>query len=532
MQRRLPFLVAALAVGALVTIAPASAAPNTPSVIVTVPGATAADSASEPPDVSVAVGAGRVVELVNGAGRIWTTTGAVVSSTSPEQTFGTGDDLSDPRILFDPATNRWYTSILDLTNGNVLIGVSRGADPSPGQWTRFDIPTGACPDQPKIGFSDTLIVVAADVFSTCSGSGNFLGNEVWVYDKAALLSGAVTSPAFSRGPDRAHFSIQPAPNTGAAAFGIETDGSRVRLMKVASAAAGSISFTAVPLQKSIEDPPGSSAIQPGGHIDEGDSRVAGVAWQNNTLFFSATNGCTPPGASAPRVCADYGAVSSAGALLWQSELSTATGDFLYPAIQPDGNGSVLSVVGFTSDAAPPQLLAYSLDSAGGFSAPAVLAQSGAPYSGSRWGDYFGMAIDPANPGVVWGGGEVGPPAGSRNNWQTSISALGVVAAPPPPPGPTVKALTSSGSRRGIVRLRFRVADVSGKAKEHVSVARGAKTVFTARVPLGEAKSGQVYFVEWRPPRKLAVGLYTFCLDATNPSGVTSRSSCATIRVTA
>jgi hypothetical protein len=452
----------------------------------------------------------------------------LITSTSPEQTFATTDDLSDPKILFDPATGRWYASILDLTRHSILIGVSHGGDPSPGQWSTLEIPNSGCPDQPRIGYSDALLVVSSDTFDSCADSGVELGSQLWVFDKASLLSGQNTVPAFSHGPDRG-LGLQPAANTKAAAYLVETDGKRLLIARVTSTSPSSLSFATVPLRSTFTDPP--TAVQPGAQIDSGDSREIAVAWQNDTLFFSVGGACVPKGSQAEQACAEYGAVSASGSLLWQSELSRPGGDFLYPVIQPDGHGSLLSVVGFTSATTPPQLLAVSLDQTGAFSAPVVLATSGASYAGSRWGDYFGMAPDPSNPAVVWAAGEVGPASPAQPHlWQTNVSALTVVSPPPPTP-PHVRALGSSGPSRGTVALRFQVWDDSGKAHEHLVVTRRERSVFSLDVPIGAAVQGKTRAVAWHP-HGLPAGVYKFCISASNASGLSSATSCAQVRVTA
>jgi hypothetical protein len=41
------------------------------------------------------------------------------------------------------------------------------------------------------------------------------------------------------------------------------------------------------------------------------------------------------------------------------------------------------------------------------------------YTGGRWGDYFGIARDPADARTVWSYGEY---AGASNTWRTRVNA--------------------------------------------------------------------------------------------------------------
>jgi hypothetical protein len=409
--------------------APGRSAVDAPRVGLSLVGANAIESRAEPPDVEVAVGAGYVVELVNGAGRIWTTAGSVVRNTSPEELFASTDDLSDPRIVYDSATGRWYATILDLTRHDVLLAVSNGGDPSPGGWSIHEVPTGGCPDQPKIGYGDSLLVVSSDVFASCESedAGNDLGAQLWVFDKVALIAGQAT-PAFSYGPDPQYFGFEPSLASGPAVYLLATDGDELDFARVTGTARSALTFTQLAYPYSLANPP--EARQPEGTIDSGDSRITSLVWQRNTLFYSAGIDCLPEGGSEHRACAEFGAISS-NRIVWHNVLGRTDGDYVYPSIQPDSRGDVFTIAGFSSDSTPPELHAFTLDPFGEFSPPVVLAAGGRSYAGERWGDYFRMTVDPANPDVVWAGGEYGPASGDDPTaWQTQVASLTVAPQPP------------------------------------------------------------------------------------------------------
>src|SRR5256886_1720189 len=164
-----------------------------------------------PPDVQVAVGPNHVVEMVNVLGRISTKQGVEVQTFPLDSFFGvpSTDFISDPKVHFDTASSRWFASMTDVTTGRVLLEVSKSDDPT-GLWNAYSVSTiTGCADQPLLGFSDLVVIISANDFSSCtSGSPSYLGVQYWVLNKTDLLSGA-TPRTMSFGPDPTLFSVQP-----------------------------------------------------------------------------------------------------------------------------------------------------------------------------------------------------------------------------------------------------------------------------------------------------------------------------------
>src|SRR5438067_7024914 len=141
----------------------------------------------EPPDVSIAAGRGFVVEFVNVAARAWTTTGdppQLAQTRDLASLFGSGKDrLTDPRVVFDSASGRFFASISDVDRGAVLLAVSTSGDPT-AAWTVSSYAASGCADQPRLGISDDVVVLAADVFEGCNeGGAATLGAELWTVNK-------------------------------------------------------------------------------------------------------------------------------------------------------------------------------------------------------------------------------------------------------------------------------------------------------------------------------------------------------------
>ena len=112
---------------------------------------------------------------------------------------------------------------------------------------------------------------------------------------------------------------------------------------------------------------------------------------------------------------------------------------------------------------------------------------------------------------------------------TAVTApTAVVATPPDTEAPIVRAVASSGRRGASVRLVYRVADASGRARERVRVLRGSRALRTLSTRLSAREAGRAYYVFWRAPRRAE--RLRFCVQAWDGGGNASRVSCAPLRI--
>ncbi|MGZ8717224.1 MAG: hypothetical protein ACXWYO_08955, partial [Gaiellaceae bacterium] len=260
-----------------------------------------------------------MMELVNLAARTWRTgTGAPqeLTTQSLAALFGAGNDrLTDPRVLYDASSGRWFASISDADTDSVLLAVSRASDPTSG-WSLYSYSASGCADQPRLGVADGLVVLAADIFRSCDeGFSPALGNELWIVNKEQLVAGAA-SPAFTTyGPDRSYESLAPvqsmSPTSTEYVVGVDNPTSRVAHLLtvdgVPPAAVHVQEVASLPISPLSPPPPaqqprtGTGRRQPS--IETNDNRVLDAVWENGKLWFSANGGCTPAGDTAQRSCA-------------------------------------------------------------------------------------------------------------------------------------------------------------------------------------------------------------------------------------
>jgi hypothetical protein len=180
----------------------------------------------EPPDQALAVGNSFVLEGVNDAIAIYNTGGTRLFAEALNPFFGQapeatidpttglivsfGPFISDPRILFDASTGRFFVSVVEIdidpVTGNFgnashfLFAVSLDADPLDG-FNVFSLETtkdgdarfGTCPcfgDQPLVGFDANGYYVSTNAFSLSTFT--FRGAQLYAISKAALE----TTPPF------------------------------------------------------------------------------------------------------------------------------------------------------------------------------------------------------------------------------------------------------------------------------------------------------------------------------------------------
>ncbi len=504
----------------------------------------------EPPDVQVAAGPGFVVEMVNLAERTWRTGGGTAQTLQTEQLsafFGSGADrLTDPRIVYDALSGRWFASSSDLDTSSILLAVSTGGDPTAG-WTISSYLAPGCADQPRLGLADGIVVLSADIFQNCSEAGSeTIGAELWVVNKQELLGGSAKPDFTTYGPNTDFSSFAPvqslSPTSTEYVVSVNEPSSRVvHLFAVDGIppAALSVDEIATPSIMRLFRPPfaaqpptASGRAQP--QIDTNDDRVLESVWENGRLWFTGNTACLPAGDSLIRSCARIVELTTAtGTVTSDSNLSQAGAHIFYPAIRPDGSGNLVIVFGESGISVTPEVVAVGRTPDGTFTNPVVIAQSAGAYFGDRYGDYFGAARDPENPGLVWVAGEAGTDVAGGRGWATTVASVAVTAAgasPPPVLGtapPAVRAVHLAARAGTSVRLVYRSLDDGSGVRTVVTVRSKKAVVFNATTPKSSLHAGKLYYVSWRPAKKLH-GTLSYCVNSISSSGAPSPQSCTTV----
>ncbi len=396
-----------------------------------------------PPDTMGAIGPNHFVETLNGSFRVYDRTGVPLLSKSLDQFWmdatGTSPNQGsfDPRILYDPNTDRWFTTALDnpdVANNAILVAVSQTPDPT-GAWTGFRIGSDSTQshwaDFDTLGMNGQGIYVAVNAFKTSAASD---GITVVAINKANLVAGSLTGTIWeNNNPNDLGFSVQPVVDTtggGTPENLYSAYNAPVGLFKLSTitgpnegntlnVAGGFISVTP------YNDPP--FAHQPGGlnpFIDSGDSRlgsnlvrVGGNVWGVETVNSG--------GRSALRW---FRIDPNTNTIAEEGIIGDATHDYYDGSIAVNNAGDV--VIGYTRSGDTEYASSYASTGffngvSTTFAAPMLLKAGVASYSAvaigrNRWGDYSATMVDPTDPTHFW---TIQEWASAYNIWSTQITEL-------------------------------------------------------------------------------------------------------------
>ncbi|MCI4363707.1 MAG: hypothetical protein L3K13_05310 [Thermoplasmata archaeon] len=420
----------------------ASATPR-PSVTVGVgthfPGISSSNSSCGcvPPDVQVAAGPSLVVEMVNTEGKIWNKTGHAISSFTLATFFITGTDfISDPKVLYDNLSGRWFASILDVSTGTIHVAVSSSSSAT-ASWSVYVVggtPAGFFPDQPILGVSSKLVVLGGNVYNTTTSV--YLQGELWALNKSSMLTASSTYATIFHNPG--WFSMHPVHSLSATAteYIVMTSGSStLKLFKLTgqpsnhtSAVLSAATSLAV---HSFSTPPAAPQKGTTSKLDTSDTRVMDAVWRSSVLWTTFDTGCKPSGDLTTRSCVRLVELKtgSTTSVAQDFNISKAKTYTFYGALSLDGKLNLAVVYSYSNSTTHPVLAATGQLSSGSvgslLATKVLLAGTGSATVGCnganvcRWGDYYGAGADPGSPNI-WVAGEY---VAKSTYWATWIASI-------------------------------------------------------------------------------------------------------------
>jgi len=434
-----------------------------------------------PPDPTGAVGPSSYIEAINLQLAIYDRSGALIDKAPFATLTGTGDDqLSDPQVLFDIRSNRFYYVILDVGSltdpvSTMEYGFSKTNNPTslPGDFCNYTIDFGwggTVADYPKMGTTQDFVLIGVNIYPTLA---TFTGSDVgWILKSgnrqpmtscppaSVLKHGKVSSiknddgvtlastpePAMQTDPSSTGWIVAVPDSTNSGA-----SGTKLELYKVTRNPNGTanIQTTGTPVTVPQYSPPAPAVQKNGTHtIDTLDGRLIRAVsaidpshgnklgvWTSHTVFGGA-------GAEVRWYEIDPDAAS-----LLQNGTVTDPNLFVFNgAVSPDRavQGKPLNqrffgdslVVGFNTSSANdfPAIQMVSKIRGNPQSGFVMIQASPGPEEGfdcwelgkCRWGDYSGAAPDPAAPSSgstgrvwlsnMWSNGQVDPLSATWRTW--------------------------------------------------------------------------------------------------------------------
>jgi hypothetical protein len=425
---------------------------NTPAVLAKFEGL--AENCCIPPDVQVAAGTKYVVEMVNLDGAIYTKNGTLVKSFGLEFLFNPTVkglqrlhvSMSDPVLLFDSTSRRWFASISDITAHSIRVAVSITDDPT-GTWRVYNFPfeprPNNCSDQPFIGLSDDKFVVTVNDWSNgCNWLSDnqppeFRGVQFTVADKSDLFSGSQTVRSMQSEPDLVYFSLHPVITLShtttlfIASVG-DFNHNNVQVFHIDGPLnnlhIGLVSYliysTHVPPDGIQSMAQSISQITREEHrISTGDARLVSATWYQGKLWLAFNDGCFIIGDTKSRSCIRLVQIdTTTNSVLQDFDVGARASSLYYPAISIDKAGNLGIVFGYSSYSVYPSILVstqLSNDNLGSIEDPQYLKIGTSNELSNRYGDYFAASFDPSGTSVIWVAGEYH----SAATWSTYIGQL-------------------------------------------------------------------------------------------------------------
>jgi len=441
--------------------------PKTSSVLAGFRGFT--DTGVRPPDPIVAAGPDHVVVAVNSSWAVYTKSGTTVFDTTAFGWFlpvlekvPNGDLVPyDPQVAYDQFRGRWillYSATDTTSESFLLVSVSSSSDPT-GPWFSWalpgdvngTVPSGNFSDFPALGYDDTAIYVATNQFRYADHGFDYA--RLRVLAKDALYAGAPT-PAWSdfwnlQDPvsgANVH-SVRPVRTFGSPGVEYLVGNSPfatrtfVTLWSVAGAGTEtpSLSGADVPVTASAAPPranqqggsPGTSGCPTPCLIDTGIGVIASAVYRNGSVWLAHTVADQSGAYSRAR----YARIGIASKSVLEDASFGADGCwYFFPAIAVDAGDNLSMVfgrsctdafagVGLTVRSIADDTLEPSVILKDGLASYVVPVGNGEVVN--RWGDFFGAASDPSDPGKIWVFGEY---ADVSERWSTWIAETAVAFA--------------------------------------------------------------------------------------------------------
>jgi hypothetical protein len=410
--------------------------------------------AGSPPDTMGAVGTNQFVVFINGGFAIYTKAGVRQSLISDEAfwqnagisaaTMSAG--LTDPRIIYDTGSARWFVSEItaDNTGNKIFVGRSNSSDPA-GGWKALSFTGNAgFADYDTLGVDSTGVYIGVNDFSA---GGSMTGVSFFSIPKTNLLA---TTPTLANMTKFENLStatfgstlqgvVNPDAGPGHGLFISIDDAFNFfdRYTINGSGAAGATLGPRVRISNLFDGAPNPATPPNGLTLDTLDDRFSGAVKQIGKYIFMANTILQGSKDAVHWMVLN----ETNNVILGEGIVSDANFDFFQPSIAASHNGKILMAFNRCGNNSPASnnISIYAItgsftNSTVTMSPPFLLKQGptgnfaisfdSTPY---RWGDYSATMLDPTDDDLLWTIQEI--PAASTN-WSTQITLISMATNRP------------------------------------------------------------------------------------------------------
>jgi hypothetical protein len=386
-----------------------------------------------PADPDIAVGPNHILATVNSSIAWFDKTGTKLFQQTAQTFFagmGAGSFQFDPKCFYDRVNQRYVMVFLEQSGSpqtsKLLVAISDDNNPA-GTWHRYRLEAmlniggqNFWLDYPGFGYNKDAYVVTGNMFGFSNGFG---GVQFVVIPKTPLLTGApVTTTSFRHAGGASAQVAEMISNSVPNIYAVSRNGGSAVTLYSVNTPGGTptINFTSVTVPPNSG--PGMDAQSTSGNfLDSIDGRVFNATWRDGKLVTAHNIQSGSFLGSRWYQLNTNGYPSSAPTLGQSGNLTSASQHFFCPAISVNAYGDISA--GFTgSSTSITANLLFSgrtvIDAAGTMGAAQLLeSSSGNNYNQGRWGDYFGVDVDPVDDMSFWG---IGMTVAANNSWRTSI----------------------------------------------------------------------------------------------------------------
>jgi hypothetical protein len=405
-----------------------------------------------PPDITLAAGPDHIVQIVHSAMKIWNKNGQEIKTIFLDDFYRHDNDhsLSDPIILYDQSTGRWFSAIMEVSHKEISPGnidkcylgcsirtaVSTSSDPT-SEWKIVNIPYGKnFPDYPMIGVNNNNFVFGVNVFR--QPDQTYLGTQAVIIDKNSLVQETTSIPIYRSPFYGEYYTIYPITsdtdcmymqaNDYDIRFSLPSSVDNVILFNVCGSPSTNdikINTYKIPIPNSLLP---SDARQPNYvQADTDLLKIRGPVYFNNTIISAFNYSCDNDQGD-HQSCIRLLKIETDGTNYRTTvkTLSPNDADVFYPSLSLAKDGKVIMIFGTSSQMIYPSILAaiFDKDFKNIQVIPLMVGTGNTNVYGDtrpRFGDYFASAVDPID-GSVWMAGEYGD-KNLPNEWSTYIGNL-------------------------------------------------------------------------------------------------------------